>query len=191
MKVLVLYAHPVPDSYCARLRGRVVDTLVDKGHTVEVIDLNEEEFTAALSSEEWQGAGPDRALERHHHALLAADALVFVYPTWWGGQPAILKGWFDRVLVDGVAYHLPPGGNRIRPRLLNIRRCAVVTTHGSSKLVNSLQGEPGKRTVRRGIRYLFHPLCRSHWLAYYGMDTATATDLDGFADRVERAFREW
>ena len=47
--------------------------------------------------------------------LRGATTLVLVYPTWFSGQPAMLKGWIDRVWVQGVAYDLPEGGNRIRP----------------------------------------------------------------------------
>ena len=72
---------------------------------------------------------------------------MLVYPTWWSGQPAMLKGWIDRVWVAGVAWDLPPGANVLRARLRNVRRIVVVTTHGSSKLVNALEGEAGKRTV--------------------------------------------
>jgi putative NADPH-quinone reductase len=101
----------------------------------------------------------------------------------------MLKGWIDRVWVSGVAYELPDGANRIRPRLHNVRRIAAVTTHGSSKLVNTLQGEGGKRVVSRSLRALCHPFARTKWIALYGIDRATDADRAKFLDRVERSMR--
>ena len=107
-----------------------------------------------------------------------------VYPTWWGSQPAILKGWFDRIWVEGVAYTLPEGEDRIKPLLRNVRRLVVVTTHGSPKWVNALQGEPGKRVVLRGLRSLCHPRARSRWIALYGIDRSDEEQRNRFLDRV-------
>jgi putative NADPH-quinone reductase len=98
----------------------------------------------------------------------------------------MLKGWIDRVWVNGVAWELPEGANRLRPLLSNVRRIVVVTTHGSSKLVNALEGESGKRTVTRSLRTMCHPLTRTNWLALYGVDAASADRRGAFLDRVER-----
>ena len=103
--------------------------------------------------------------------------LVLVYPTWLSAQPAMLKGWIDRTWVSGVAYHLPEGSNRIRPLLVNIRHLVVVTTHGSSKFINSLQGEPGKRVAFRSIRLMCRHTVRTHWLALYRMDRCGDTEI--------------
>jgi putative NADPH-quinone reductase len=101
----------------------------------------------------------------------------------------MLKGWFDRVWVTGVVYELPAGKNRITALLHNVKRIVVVTTHGSSKLVNAVQGEPGKRTVTRSLRALCNHWCRTDWLAMYAVDRATPEQCDRFLDRVERHLR--
>ena len=103
---------------------------------------------------------------------LWCDTLVLVYPTWWSGQPAMLKGWMDRVWVNGVAWDLPTGPTGCDPRLTNVRRLVAVTTHGSSKLVNAVEGEAGKRTLTRSLRSMCHPLARTTWIAMYGVDTS-------------------
>ncbi|MDP9463882.1 MAG: NAD(P)H-dependent oxidoreductase, partial [Actinomycetota bacterium] len=134
--------------------------------------------------------GTAPALQRHADDLRWCDALVLVYPTWWSGQPAMLKGWIDRVWANGVAWTMsssgPTGANRLRPLLRNVRRIVVVTTHGSSKLINSLQGEGGKRVVTRALRSLCSRRCRTTWVAMYGVDRSTAEDRGKFLDRVER-----
>lgn len=190
MKALVIYAHPVEGSLTSRARDRVIAALRRGGHEVRLTDLYAEGFRPELS--DWErvhhldplDTKPD--IQRHADDLRWCDTIVFVHPTWWGGQPAMLKGWIDRVWVAGLAYELRPGTNRIRALLTNVRRLVVVTTHGSSKLVNTLQGEPGKRTVTRSLRVLCHRLARTRWIALYGVDRIGADDIERFLRRVDR-----
>ena len=187
-RVLIVFAHPVADSFVGAARTRAHAVLVDAGHAVDVIDLNAEGFDPVLRAAEWEnhdghgGIAPD--VHAHVAKLQWADTLVFVYPTWFGAQPSILKGWFDRVWVEGVAYRLPAGGGHLRPKLRNIRRIVVITSHGSGKLTNMVTGEPGKRVILRGLRTLCHPLTRTRWIAFYGNDTAEPADRSAFLDRV-------
>jgi len=190
VKVLVIYAHPVEGSYTSACRDRLLAGLDAAQHDVRLHDLHAEDFRPELSAQERtdQFASPDTKPDIAPHAadLQWCDALVLVYPTWWSGQPAMLKGWIDRVWVHGVAYDLPEGANRIRPRLTNIRRIAAVTTHGSPKWINMAQGEPGKRIVTRSIRLLCSRRTRTSWVALYGIDTADDRSRARFLDRVER-----
>jgi hypothetical protein len=61
----------------------------------------------------------------------------------------------------------------------------VVTTHGSSKWFNALEGEPGKRQIGRWLRSMAHPLARTKWVTLYGLDQATEQRSGAFAARVE------
>ena len=128
-------------------------------------------------------------LRPHVEDLQWCESIVFVYPTWWSGQPAILKGWIDRILMNQVAWVLPEGAARIKPLLTQIRRIVVVTTHGSSKLVNALQGESGKRTMFRSVRLMMHRRTRCSWIAMYGLDNATNADRKRFTETVIRRTR--
>jgi putative NADPH-quinone reductase len=130
------------------------------------------------------GVAPD--LQRYADDLRWAQALVLVYPTWWSGQPAMLKGWIDRVWVAGVAWDLPPDANIVRPLLRGVRRIVVITGHGSSKLVNALEGEAGKRTVTRSMRAMCSRRTRTTWCAIYGLDRAGQDARERFLARVER-----
>ena len=188
MNALVVFCHPVEDSLGAAVRDRAVEGLRAGGHDVDLLDLYADGFEPRVDADEWTGARPaaqDPMLQPHLARLRAADAVVFVYPTWFGGPPAMLKGWLDRVWVEGVAFTRRPGSNRPRARLTQIRRIVVVTTHGSSKWVNAVQGEPGKRLVRRWLRVLCHPLARSRWIAMYGVDRSDAARREAFLTRVE------
>ena len=189
MNVLVVCCHPDPLSFIGAVHDRVVETLGSRGHDVRVRDLYGEGFDPLFGPGEHArhlepGAAP--SLEGHTDDLTWCDTLVLVYPTWWSAQPAMLKGWFDRVWVRGVAWDLPEGSARIRPLLHNVRRIVAVTTHGSSKLVNAIEGEAGKRTVTRALRLMCHPRCRTTWLAMYDVDRSTMAGRQRFVHRVER-----
>lgn len=190
-----MHAHPCPDSYSTALRERTVTALRRRGHAVRVADLHAERFDPVLTLAEHRhhldspATKPQLAAE--FERLQWAQGIVLVYPTWWGGQPALLKGWFDRVWASGVAFDLPPGATRIRPRLTDVRRLAAVTTHGSSKWVNVLEGEPGKVTVQRSLRLLCRRTTRFQWIALYGLDRSGVTERERFLHRVEQSFRRW
>ncbi len=187
-RVLIVFAHPVGESFVGAAFARAHAVLAEAGHAVDAIDLNAEGFDPVLRAAEWAnhdghaGIAPD--VRAHVAKLQWADTLVFVYPTWFGAQPSILKGWFDRVWVEGVAYRLSADGGHLRPKLRNIRRIVVITSHGSGKLTNMVTGEPGKRVILRGLRTLCHPLTRTSWIAFYGNDTAKPADRSAFLDRV-------
>jgi NAD(P)H dehydrogenase (quinone) len=193
VRVLVVHAHPLAESFTAAVRDRAVTGLRASGHEVDVVDLWAEDFEPALSLAERRGHldPPDTKahLARQFARLRAADAVVLVYPTWWGGPPAMLKGWFDRVWANGVAFRLPPGARTIHGMLRNVRHLVVLTTHGSSKLVNVVEAEPGKVMLQRNLRLMCHPLTRFRWVAMYGMDRATDDDRARHLARVDRAVR--
>ena len=190
----LISCHPSETSFTAAARDRALAGLAAGDHEVRVTDLYADGFVPELSA--WERTNhlspPDTKPEITAYAdnLRWCEALVFVYPTWWAGQPAMLKGWIDRVWVAGVAYELPEGATRIRPLLRNIRRLAVITSHGSSKFINSLEGEGGKRVVNRSLRVLCNTKARTTWLALYSIDTTSDVKRATHLDRVEKAMRE-
>lgn len=189
MNVLVVYCHPDPESFAHACLERALAGLATAGHTVRLTDLYADGFQPVMSAAERMAhsvPGVEPELQRHADDLAWAQALVFVYPTWWSGQPAMLKGWIDRVWVAGVAWELPAGKAGLKARLTGVRRIVAVTTHGSSKLINALEGEGGKRTLFRSIRLLCSKRTRTTWCALYGLDRATAEQRAAFLDRVER-----
>lgn len=178
MKVLMISAHPSEKSFIGTLRSEVLNELKDLNHEIRHRDLYSENFNPVFSAYERLNHVGDLAvklqnlpdLQSHVEDIQWAEALVLVYPTWWSGQPAIMKGWIDRVLMNEVAWMLPEGAARIRPLLTNIRKIVVVTTHGSNKFVNAVEGEAGKRTAFRSIRLMFNRRTRCHWIGFYRLD---------------------
>jgi putative NADPH-quinone reductase len=189
---LVVVCHPNPDSLTRAAFERVLAGLDRAGDAVRIIDLDAEGFDPRLSREERRlhFEPPElRPQVADHVALLRwADRVVLVHPTWFGGQPARLKGWFDRVWINGVAFGTRPGSARIHGRLGNVRQLHVVTTHGSGPVANWLQGNGGRVLVFRTLRALCHPRTRCRWTAVYGVDRRTPHELAQWLDRVEDTF---
>lgn len=194
MRVLVIYCHPRSDSFSAALRDAAVDGLTTSGHSVELRDLYAGAFDPVLSTHQrgvyFNEADNVIGVEDHVASLRQAEGLVLVYPTWWFGMPAMLKGWFDRVWLPGVAFHL--GGPKVMvPLLTNIRRIGVVTTYGSPWWLLWWVGWPDRRVVRRGLRPLCAAGCRIHWLGLTRMDKDNATRRRRFLSKVRRHLSEW
>ncbi len=196
MQVLVLHAHPDPASFNYAVCDTVVRVLEGHGHHVHRIDLYADEFDAAMNADEraaYETDDPIRSEQiRGYGQLLAlVDAVVFVYPTWWYGMPAVMKGWMERVMVPGVGFALDPVTNRVKPGLPNIRRIAGVTTYGSSRLNVLVMTDGGRRIIGRCFRMMANTRCRRTWLGLYGMDRATDADRREFLARVESTLGKW
>lgn len=193
MQVLLVYCHPREDSFCAALRDAVRAALAAAGHAVDLVDLYAEGFAPALSAAERgryheEGANLDGVAD-HVARLRAAEALVLVYPTWWYGMPAMLKGWFDRVWLPGVAFRLGEGA--IEPLLTGIRRIGVVTTYGSPRWLLWAIGRPDRKLIGRALRRLCARGCRLEWLSLTRMDRRRPAELARFRDRVAARFSRW
>ena len=157
MRALVVYCHPREGSFTAAVRDTVLERLEAAGAEVRLTDLYARGFSPALTAEEHAGyedeATNQAPVRRDCDDLMWCDTLIFVYPTWWYGQPAVLKGWIDRVFVPGIAFRMPtPKVREIRPGLTHITRLGCFTTCGASWWLTRMIGAPGRRTILRGVR---------------------------------------
>jgi len=196
MHCLVVRAHPLSESLCASLTERAVATLRSAGHTVEVEDLYAEGFDAALTEAE-RGSyyGTDYAMQEvapQVKRLLAAEAVVLVFPTWWFGFPAILKGWFDRVWAPGVAYDHGDAYGPIQARLPKLHHMLAVTSLGSPWWVDCLVlRRPVARVLKTAIVGTCAPKCRVQVLSQYKAERLSAAQVERFAKRMERTLGRW
>jgi NAD(P)H dehydrogenase (quinone) len=194
MRILVLYAHPVETSFGAALHAKVVRTLNGLGHQVDDCDLYAEAFDPVMSREE-RIAYDDIALNRRNVAryvdrLLAAEALVFSFPVWNMGFPAILKGFVDRVFLPGVSFTRKENGDYV-PALRNIGRLGVVCTYGGGLLFTILMGDLPRRFLIRSLRGICAPGARYDYLAHYDMDHTGPERRKRFLAKVEARFSTW
>ncbi len=193
MNVLVVLAHPNPDSFNHAVAHRAVDTLQSVGHEVQLLDLYALGFKAAMSADErvaYHSDEPvlDPLVAAHVELLRRADTLVFVYPTWWSSLPAILKGWLERVMVPGVAFVFDDAG-KVQSALTHVRRIVGISTYGSPRMYVRAINDNGRRTLTRALRLTCGLRTRCRWLGLYAIDTATAAERTAFLGRVERRMR--
>ena len=189
MRALVVYSHPDPGSFNAAVRDVILDKLAGQGAEVRVHDLYASGFTPVLTGPEWQGylncPGNVDPVAGQVADVRWADTLIFVYPTWWYGLPAMLKGWLDRVLLPDVAFLMPDAAHsNIRPGMLHIKRLGVFTTCGASRWLTAIVGAPGKRTLMRGVGFICAPRKRSAFAAHFLMDSSTPASRAAHLARV-------
>jgi putative NADPH-quinone reductase len=189
MRALVVFCHPCLESFNAAVRDLILAKLTAAGAEVRLHDLYRRDFRPQLTWAEWKGylACPENqaGVEDEVADVRWCDTLIFVYPTWWYGLPAMLKGWLDRVLLPDVAFLMPDDTHAtIRPALRHIRRLGVFTTCGASWWLTQVIGAPGKRTLMRGVGFLCKPGKRTAFAAHYRMDSSTPESRQGHLRRV-------
>ncbi len=189
MRAHLVFAHPLPDSLGAHLAHTAEAALRARGFEMDRLDLYAEAFQPALTHDE----------RRHYYAepqsvpdaialqqrLADADILVLVFPTWWFGLPAILKGWFDRVWAPGFAFDQ---GTPIKPRLTGLQSCLVVTTLGSPWWIDRLvMRQPVRRILKTAILGACAPQARFTMLSLHAAETVHPPRLRRFESRIARA----
>jgi putative NADPH-quinone reductase len=194
MNALVVYCHPVEGSFCSAMRDAAVTGLRSAGHEVNVIDLAAEQFNPVMSTSEWntyrQGNGVIPAgLERDVSLVKSAEIIVFVYPTWWGGLPAQLKGWLERVMLPGTAFVFNEN-NKVRPGLTNIRRIHIASTFGSPWLYVRFVNDNGRRILARAFRLNTSIRTKVSTSSLYAMDTATDESRKSFLLVLEKKMQK-
>ena len=117
--------------------------------------------------------------------LRAADALIVQFPVWSFGMPAMLKGYFDRIMMPGVAFDLSDPA-RSRPLLGNLRRIAGIATYGRPRIRALAVGDPPRKMVKRYLPWFANWRARVDYYALYHMNVATDADRAAFIDKVER-----
>jgi len=188
MRLLVVHAHPLADSFNQALYQLTCGTLEERGHEVQGLDLYASGFEPVLDAvgrrayhEHGANARPVAAELRR---LAWCNGLIFVYPTWWYAQPAMLKGWLDRVLVPHVCFEMPGERRRLGPLLQHIQVLGGISTYGAPWWFTRWVGDPGRRILMRGVKPLLHPHCRRFWCALHKMDTVSAVARERFMARV-------
>lgn len=133
MNILIIYAHPNPASYNAQLLHTVQQS-VNSSHQVKVIDLYAEKFNPILrfdAQHKRRDLAQDPETKSYRDLLMWADQFIFIFPIWWSGMPAILKGFTDRVFVAGFAYHYTKLGLSG-----HLKGCAwIITTHNTPRFI--------------------------------------------------------
>jgi NAD(P)H dehydrogenase (quinone) len=195
VRTLIVIAHPLQHSFTHAAAARVAATLERRGATVDLIDLYADDFDPRLTAVERRAyfTPPHElgAIENYAARLRAAQKLVLVFPQWWFGPPAILKGFFDRAFAPGVAFAHAPGGGLI-PLLTHIDALWAISSTGAPWWVARLyMGDPARRLIARGVRPWVCPKASFRMMTLHDMDRMTPDRAAKFLDRLERAFEKF
>ncbi|HQB94315.1 MAG TPA: NAD(P)H-dependent oxidoreductase [Candidatus Omnitrophota bacterium] len=187
MNYLIVYSHPNPASFNHAIKETVVKALKDKGKNVRVRDVYSMRFDPVLKADDFETFQQERTprdIEIEQEHVRWADVLIFIYPVWWAGMPAIARGYIDRVFSIGFAYENTPEGPK---GLLTGKKVYVFNTMGApvaayeqSGIFKAIELLTDQETFRFcGLEVLGHK--------YFGsVTTVTDDDRKAMLGEVER-----
>jgi putative NADPH-quinone reductase len=194
MRVLYLYCHPLPESFHAAIRARALAGLAAAQHEVDLFDLYAEKFDPVMSEaarRDYHDTSRNQAgLESYVARLRAAQALVVQFPVWSFGMPAMLKGYFDRMMMPGVAFDLSDPAHA-KPLLGNLRRIAGITTYGRPWTRAFAVGDPPRRMVKRYLPWFADGQVRVDYYALYHMNIASEAKRAAFMEKIHGAMAQF
>ncbi|VXC42133.1 putative NADPH-quinone reductase (Modulator of drug activity B) [Pseudomonas sp. 8Z] len=150
-RILLILGTPKKDSLCHALADAYSHGARDKGHIVRLLKLGELQFDPVLRDGYDQSQPLEADLLEAQRLIHWAEHLVFVYPVWWGGVPALLKGFFDRVFLPGFAFKYQGRAHRWDKLLSGRSADLLVTLDTPSWYFRWIYGAPAHRQMIRTL----------------------------------------
>jgi NAD(P)H dehydrogenase (quinone) len=192
MRHLIIYVHPNENSLNHSLLNTVVETLQSRNQEVIVRDLYKIGFNPVFSLEDMQGQfqgklSDDVKLEQEH--ISWAEQITFIYPIWWTGLPAMMKGYIDRVFSYGFAYRYDHG---IQKGLLKGKKTVIINTHGKSHEEYEKTGMDKALTLTsdNGI-FIYSGLEIIKHLFFDKADKASSENLEIWKDQIRNLYSDY
>lgn len=141
-ETLIIYAHPNKEGHSGYYLSTISQELDSRHESYEILDLYEMNFDPRLMPSEHYTSGHSDVSAQNKEIqdkIKAAHNLIFIFPTWWQGTPAILKGFIDRVFVAGFAFMFDEKG--FPHGLLGPRKAVVLSSSGAPRFVARLLGD--------------------------------------------------
>lgn len=187
MQTAVIYAHPNPNSFNGAILNQVIKALEDGKHSYDVIDLYKDRFDPILLFDEKKRRSDmkhDPETAEYRRIVKNADHLIFIYPLWWGGMPAIMKGFIDRVFTAGEAYtyqgKLPKG-------LLKARTASVYYTADAPSWYLRFWRRDADWVTVKDVMLKFCGVRRVRRLLFAGVKDSSEEKRTQWLDRVYRS----
>jgi NAD(P)H dehydrogenase (quinone) len=190
MKNLIIYAHPNSASLNHFFKQTVVESLEKKGEEVIVRDLNEINFNPVLSLEDMQGQRMGKVADEvktEQDFITWADQLIFIYPIWWTGMPAIMKGFIDRVFSYGFAYRYDQG---VQKGLLTGKKVIIINSHGKSNAEYEAMGMDKAMELTSDIGIFTYCGLEIQKHFYFDKaDRASAESIEDWENQIKMTFK--
>ncbi|UAY70343.1 NAD(P)H-dependent oxidoreductase [Bacillus paralicheniformis] len=187
MQTAVIFAHPNPNSFNGAILNQVIKALEDGKHSYDVIDLYKDRFDPVLLFDEKKRRSDmkhDPETAEYRRIVKNADHLIFIYPLWWGGMPAIMKGFIDRVFAAGEAYtyqgKLPKG-------LLKARTASVYYTADAPSWYLRFWRRDADWVTVKDVMLKFCGVRRGRRLLFAGVKDSSDGKRTQWLDRVYRS----
>lgn len=165
MNILIIYTHPNHESFNAAILKQVQNNLNSK-HNIKLLDLYAEKFNPVLTFDKnhrRRNMATDPDTQKYRDLVTWADHLIFIFPIWWSGMPAILKGFIDRVFASGFAYSYKKRGMQGH---LQGKTAWIITTHNTPGFVTPFIQDYGKVLKRQILAMCGIKPCKVSSLPY-------------------------
>lgn len=185
MRCLVIHAHPLEKSLTRHFSDTARAALEEAGHSVFFVDLYQQGFDPRLTPGErahhYEPEPPAPDIAPLVEELREAEIVVLVFPTWWFGMPAILKGFIDRVFAPDVAFAHGENFGPIRPLLTKLKHAVAITTLGTPWWVDWLAlRRPVRRVLKTAVFGACAPNAGFSYLPFYSAEAPERTRVDAF-----------
>ena len=139
MKIAIVYNHPYEKSFCHALLEKTKEDALKSGHEVDIIDLISDGFNPVMRSEDLLGFikhnPADSLVVEYINRIKQADYLVFIFPIYWELMPAMMKGFFDKVICPGSFFGYKKSGFGMYNLMSNLKKITIITTMNTPKLI--------------------------------------------------------
>ncbi|GAK41156.1 hypothetical protein TCA2_3647 [Paenibacillus sp. TCA20] len=177
--ITIILGHPDRDSYCTALAQAYMKGAREQGATVHLLELGELSFNPNLKYGYRQRTELEPDLLYAQEMIKQSDHIVLIYPLWWGSMPALLKGFFDRILLPHYAYLQRPS-SLLWDKLLNGKTAHLIVTMDTPSLYYRLiYGRAGHRVVKQGI------------FGYCGIKTRKITEIGPVKTSTDVKRHQW
>ncbi|MCJ8012145.1 NAD(P)H-dependent oxidoreductase [Paenibacillus sp. KQZ6P-2] len=150
-KIVVIIGHSDTQSYCHALAQAYIRGAEGSGASVRILDLAAMDFSPILQYGYRKRTELEPDLVAAREVILWADHLVWIYPTWWGTMPAIMKGFIDRVFLPGFAFTSAPDTLIAKKLLVGKTARLLVTMDSPSWYYRLVLKRAGHTIMKRGI----------------------------------------
>ncbi len=186
--VTIVYAHPLEDSLNACILQEIEKTCKHREANYKILNLYRDGFNPVLTEQERAafftgGVTQDALVKAYQQVLQATSHLIFVFPIWWNEQPAIVKGFIERVCLPNFAYHYTATG--LAPLLTHIQKVTVLTTSGST--TEALKQRSGNSIENQFIKNIIKPMTgleKADWVNF-GLAGASSEQIKQYLSEIK------
>lgn len=174
MRTLIILGHPSENSLCHAIAQQYAKGASEKGSEIKSLNVGSLHFNPNLKHGYNRNQNLEPDLVAAQELIKWASHLVFVYPVWWGGVPAILKGFIDRAFLPGFAYNTHEDLATIEGLLSDKTARLIVTSDSNSMWLHLNYLHPAVNMMKKSV------------LEFCGVESVSVSSFGGVRDASEK-----